>query len=420
MSEVWRAPARSAAVEAIYATAEAERREHPERYRLDEESVIARATRRDDATKFAEGWRDGLRQYLGSAREDGRLNAVGERMVVETAAAKLVAGARLASYIAEHPESMTRPMLPPIVIVGGWRTGTTFLFRLLASDPRLRAPLPVELTEPWRIAELNDAEREARIEASGRAHDFLHLLNPHLRGVHDSGPRLPEECVLALGSDLRNWGFTSTVRLNAYARWLGLQDLASSYERYHQVLRILDRHDGRRFLLKAPAHVAELGHLVSAFPGAVIVHLHRDIVETIASGASLFAVFRSTYSDEVDGRDVGRFQADQSELWLRRAVAFRTSAEATAATFIDVDYRELVTAPARAVTMVYRAAGMEPVPDIDQWIRDYHERSPKEAHGKHRYSAVEFGLDAAALRERFAFLGAIAPFRGEDVEQASS
>ncbi|HVN84340.1 MAG TPA: hypothetical protein VMW17_05785 [Candidatus Binatia bacterium] len=53
---------------------------------------------------------------------------------------------------------------------------------------------------------------------------------------------------------------------------------------------ILDAPDGRRFLRTAPAHVAELDHLVSACRGAVIVHLHRDIVETIASGASLYAI----------------------------------------------------------------------------------------------------------------------------------
>ena len=79
-------------------------------------------------------------------------------------------------------------------------------------------------------------------------------------------------------------------------------------------------------MLKAPAHLAELDHLVNAFPGAVIVHLHRDIVETIASAASLFAVFRSTYSDEVDPFDVGTFQTEQTELRLRRAVEYRSRA----------------------------------------------------------------------------------------------
>jgi len=407
----WVRPARSPEAAALYAAAEADRAAHPERYLLAAETVLARATRKGRAApaEFAEGWSDGLRHYLASARDDGCLNALGARMVIETAAARLVAGARVASALARDPARAAARLTPPIVIVGGWRTGTTFLFRLLASDPRLRAPLPVELAEPWRMAGLTGDEREACIDASAPAHDILHLLNPQLRAVHDSGPRLPEECVLAMGADLRNWGFTATVRLDSYARWLAGQDLAGSYRRHRQVLQILDAGDGRRFLLKAPAHLAELPHLVEAFPGAVVVHLHRDIVETIASGASLFAVFRSTYSDEVDAIDVGRFQTEQSELWLRRAVEYRARPASAAATFVDLDYRELVADPKASAEKVYRAAAMEPPADLDRLIDAYHARNPRHAHGTHGYAAADFGLDPRELRQRFSFLDAIAP-----------
>src|SRR3546814_8155615 len=128
-----------------------------------------------------------------------------------------------------------------------------------------------------------------------------------------------------MGTDLHNWGFTSTTRLDSYARWLADEDLSGTYERYRHAIEALDRADGRRWVLKAPAHTAELDHLVGAFPGAVVVHLHRDIVDTVASGASLFATFRSMYSDEVDAADVGRFQRDQTELWFRRAVQVRAT-----------------------------------------------------------------------------------------------
>src|SRR3546814_10983392 len=68
-------------------------------------------------------------------------------------------------------------MAPPIVITGGWRTGTTFLFRLLATDPRLRAPLPAELTDPVRVASMTEAERESFIDAAAAAHEVRHVLN---------------------------------------------------------------------------------------------------------------------------------------------------------------------------------------------------------------------------------------------------
>jgi hypothetical protein len=209
-------------------------------------------------------------------------------MVLGTAVGKLRARVALAAQPARAVGA------PPIVIIGGWRTGTTFLFRLLATDPRLRAPRPAELTAPWKLAGLTGEERRARLDAAGGAHDALHLLNPGLAAVHDSGALLPEECVLAMGTDFRNWGFSSTVRLESYSSWLAGQDLAGSYARYRHVLGLLDETDDRRWVLKAPAHTAEPPHLARAFPGAVIVHLHRDPVQTVASGASLFATFRST------------------------------------------------------------------------------------------------------------------------------
>lgn len=407
----WQAPPRTEEAAAIHAAAEADRRARPERYRLDPEEVAAAAAGDQGTADFAPGWETGLAAYLGSAEEDGRLSALGRRMVRAAATARLRAGAALARHLRAHPEVLDRPLLPPIVIVGGWRTGTTFLFRLLATDPRLRAPLPLELSAPLKVAGRTPAERDAIVDAAAGTHELLHTLNPALRAIHDSGARLPEECVLALGTDLRSWGFPSTTRLDGYAAWLAGEDLGPGYERYRHQLQLLDDQDGRRWVLKAPAHTAELDRLVAAFPGAIVVHLHRDIVETVASGASLFATFRSTYSDEVDGADVGRFQADTTELWLRRAVTFREAPAAAAATWVDVAYPDLVAAPTAVLDRIWAAADLDPVADPGAFVEAHHAAQPRHAHGAHRYSAADFGLDAQDLRERFAFYEAFAAER---------
>ncbi len=401
---LWQGVPRTDEAKAVYAAAEADRAARPERYRLGAESagaVVARALRDADEALLGDPseWRDGLERYLASAEQDGRLNAVGVKTALTTATTRLRARISMARHLARHPETAERDLLPPIVIVGGWRTGTTFLFRLLATDPRLRAPLPAELSTPWRFAGVEGKEREALLDSGSGAHGLLHLLNPTLEAVHESGSRLPEECVLAMGTDFRNWGFNSTMRLDGYTDWLAKQDLSTSYARHRETLQILDQGDGRRWLLKAPAHLAELPHLAAAFPGACIVRLHRDIVETIASGASLFAVFRSTYSDDVDARDVGRFQADQTELWLRRAAAFHNPSAA----LVDVRYQDLVTATAPVLRRIYAAVGIEPPADLDGMIARYHAARPRHAKGVHRYSAAEFGLDEDELRRRFAF-----------------
>ena len=401
----WRPAPRTDAALAAIAAAEADRAARPERYTLDPDTVAAAAIREpDDERRFDDGWREGLEHYLGSAREDGCLNAFGTAMVAGTAIGRLREGAAR-SRIGESPSGRHQaPLTPPIFITGGWRTGTTFLFRLLATDPRLRAPLPAELASPSRVAGLSDDERERHLDASGAAHDLLHALNPELRAVHDSGPRLPEECGLAMGTDLRNWAFLSTTRLDSYAEWLAGQDLGPSYRAYRTVLQMLDRGDGRRCVLKAPPHTEELPLLVAAFPGAVVVHLHRDIVETVASGASLFAVFRSTYSDDVDAADVGRCQADQTERWFRRAHAFRADPASAAATVVDLRYEDLVRDSVAAIGAVYAAADLDPPIDPAAFVDACHRSHPRHEHGRHRYTAADFGLDEHELRERFSFL----------------
>lgn len=398
----WTPPSRSDEARAFYAAAEEDRLTNPGAYSLDPADVLERALERGvSEDDFVGDWRTGLERFCGSAADDGRLNALGARTIGDQAASKLVAGARVAT----HPKVVgdTDDLLPPIVITGGWRTGTTFLFRLLATDPRLRAPLPIDLTRPWRVAGLTPDERETLLTKIDGHPNPLHVLNPTLRSVHDHGNRLAEECVLALGADMRSWGLSSTVRLEGYTTWLADQDMSTAYREYRRLLGLLDDGDGRRFVLKAPAHTPELRTLVDTFPGAVVVHLHRDIVETIASGASLFAVFRTTYSDHVDPIDVGRFQADQTELWLRRAIAYQDDPAPKNATIIDLAYSELVASPTKVISLIYEAVGLEPPADADAFVEAYNQAQPRHAHGKHSYVPEDFGLDPDAIRERFAF-----------------
>jgi hypothetical protein len=399
----WQPSARTAAALAIYEAAEQDRASRPERYRLDPEAVLERIAARGEfsETQFADGWRTGLEAFLRSAAEDGRLNALGVRMALQSAMGRLSAGAKIAKWRQDNPARADVRLAPPIVIVGGWRTGTTFLFRLLAGDPRLHAQIPAELTAPWLFA---DSAPNAGPELTSAGSELLHTLNPDMAFVHPSGPMLPEECVLGMGTDMRNWGFTSLMRLPGYAGWLAGEDFAEPYARYREALQLLAVNDDRRFVLKAPAHTAELRHVARVFPGAIVIQIHRDIVATIASGASLFAVYQSTYSDDVDAVDVGRRQADQSELWFRRATEFRSSPERRDVTLIDVDYRELVEDTTGVLEKVYAAADM-PVPtSLDDFIANYHAAHPRNANGTHRYAPEDFGLDAGELRERFTFL----------------
>jgi hypothetical protein len=75
-------------------------------------------------------WQSGLSAFLDSVRHEARLNAVGIRMARQAAIGRLAAGAHIAGRLRDQPVADVL-IAPPIVIIGGWRTGTTILYRLL-------------------------------------------------------------------------------------------------------------------------------------------------------------------------------------------------------------------------------------------------------------------------------------------------
>lgn len=396
---MWTAPERSAEAQAIHAAAEADRAVNPDRYRLDPEAVVAAALAKGGLPEDDDGdWRDGLGVYLAAARDEGGLNALGMRSFAGTAMGRLQARRGIARALEAQPEVRERAVERPIFIIGGWRTGTTLLQRLLAAAPGLRGAFPAELSAPWRFATLDAAGREALIDAGEGAHQRLHLLNPTMAAIHPSGGRMAEECVLAMGSDFRNWGFTSTLRCPSYAAWLAGQDMAGSYRRYRDVLRLLDDGSGRRWVLKAPAHTAELPALLAAFPDAHVIHLHRDVVQTVTSGASLFAVFRSTYSDAVDPADVGRYQLETTAMWFERAMAARDAHPGAAV--LDVSFSALAADPIAMAKTICAACDVawrdETWPALEARLAELNRQ-----HGAHRHAPEDFGLDRDEILDCF-------------------
>jgi hypothetical protein len=397
---MWTSPARNAEAQAIYAAAEADKRTHPERYVLDAEMLAAAVFAKAPLPAGDDGdWQPGFTAWVTAAREEGHLNALGERSMAGTAVGRLQARGAIARAFERAPGLHDRVIDRPIFIIGGWRTGTTLLQRLLAAVPGLRAAYPAELTVPWRFAGIDHAAREALLDAGSAAHERLHLLNPAMQAIHPSGGRSPEECVLAMGTDFRNWGFTSTLRCPGYAAWLAQAGLAASYRRYADILRLLQDDSARRWVLKAPAHTAELPALFAAFPDARVVHLHRDVVGTVTSGASLFAVFRSTYSDRVDPAEVGQYQLDTTALWFERAMHARDTLPRGA--FVDVAYAELVADPV-AVAQKICAACEIGWTDATPSLLDARLAELTSGHGVHRYRPEDFGLDPDQIRARFA------------------
>ena len=171
----------------------------------------------------------------------------------------------------------------PVFILGHWRSGTTWLYHLLAQDPDLAAPNAFQVTNPrsFPATEWLAARVFQGLIPTKRVQDDVAL------GMHT-----PEEDEYAIGvlSGMTPYlGRSFPERAAFYERFLTLRD-CSQAERdafgaaMHAFTGRLTAHTGKRLVLKSPAHTARVRYLLEWFPDAHFVHIHRDP----------YAVFQST------------------------------------------------------------------------------------------------------------------------------
>jgi hypothetical protein len=71
--------------------------------------------------------------------------------------------------------------------------------------------------------------------------------------------------------------------------------------------------------------------------------------------------------------------------------------------FLDVHHRAFVADPMRTVRDVYDFLGYELTPAVEQTIADWTIENRSGAQGTHRYTAEQFGLTDAQLRDDYRF-----------------
>jgi hypothetical protein len=139
---------------------------------------------------------------------------------------------------------------------------------------------------------------------------------------------------------------------------------------------------------------------MSVYPDARLVLLHRDPVVLCASVCSLISTLSGTFSDADQRAYIAQHWPAMLEESIRRIDAFRGAHPQHP--IVDVHYADLVTDPVGTVAAIYRSCGEELDDRARTSIGNYVDSHPKGKFGEHHYDVAEFGLDSAALAERFA------------------
>jgi len=245
--------------------------------------------------------------------------------------------------------------LPPVFIVGFWRSGTTLLHELLCLDPRVAYPCSFDCMAPghahWtrdRALPYGQGHFESRrpmdnmvIRLDSPQEDEFFLLNAGARSFYELF-LLPEEGLNHLES-LDPGGWEAPER----ERWLaGMARL----------MRLLARPGKDRAVLKSPTHAFRIPLLRERFPDAVFIHLRRDPLEVFLStrhtwraNARIYAFHRPSAE-----RDLDPLILACHRLHRKRMVEAR---QTLGSRWCELDYPDLARDPLGAIEAIYRQFG---------------------------------------------------------------
>ncbi|TNC74768.1 sulfotransferase family protein [Rubellimicrobium roseum] len=289
---------------------------------------------------------------------------------------------------------------PPVFIVGYPRSGTTHLHNLLAASGAFATAPPVLAAMPW----------EARSLAP-LAKPFIDPYLPSTRLIDKvaMGPEAPTEDEVGLanlgpGSYFHAVYFPRRFSQTYHEGLAGPTDEARRRAIHRYVAALGRRARERPLLLKNPAYTAQVDLLLDLFPGARIVHIHRDPRGVFAS--SRRALRRTMRELALQDVPVGEIDSAVLATYPPVMRALREqSAQLPPGRFAEVSFESLTTEPRRVLQQLWRQLDLPAPPGamdrIDAHLRQVAEFRPEGA----RLEATDLGRLEAAWSKELALYG---------------
>lgn len=338
-----------------------------------------------------------LARLCRSANEDANLNPLGRMILAETISTQLENRALMQVLRAQNAPELQTTLIPPIIVTGLPRTGTTALHRLLAADPahaaipywQLNRPIP---RAPGDTIDTRRAEVEQTIALRRK-------ITPELDQIHLIRCDRPEECMFVTATSMQCRLFWNLAPVYGFMEWYNTADRTDKYREYVEWLRWFQAHNpGKRLVLKAPDHVDGLEALMTALPEAIIVQTHRDMAEQVGSYLSLG---RATRAIAVKALDTKREVAAVLHMTDTSIARNRAARHAHPGRIIDIDYAALIADPLACVQAIYRQAGLRLSDQSRAELANHQSQNRKGRHGAHDYKLEQFGLSAADIRASY-------------------
>ncbi len=325
-----------------------------------------------------------LQVLMDTLRQDPHVSALGRLGWTVILRRLVVSRLQVVDHVRRHPEIHEVQVRRPLVILGLPRTGTTLLYKLLATHPGARPLMGWESYAP-----IPPSGRDRRLRNYRGYVWAIDKMIPALRTIHELDANAPDEGLELMDRTFHSLNFMLyAYEYIEYLATLSDERFNESWEIYLWQLQMLQQQWMKDFwLLKAPGFIGAFGALDKHLPDARFVMTHRDLREALPSAMSLVtsvgtAMRRPGYQLALPNF-VDRF-VDRIRL-TRRQIADKPSAE--------ILYPDLITDPGGVVRSILEQLDESVPNDLDDRVAKVLAASPQHKNGRHRYSLEQFGFD---------------------------
>ena len=353
---------------------------------------------------------EALRAMVKCFAQDIRVDAGGLNTLRNTTIRHLVNRARFARDIALHPEILDEDVSDPIIILGQPRSGTTKTHRMMGVDPNLLKTYMWQLTNPAPFPDAEPGKPDPRIAAANLQEELIQAstTNEALRAGHLYASEEVQSDII-LFTFTFNCSFMSTARpfSASYYEYIKSRTIPSNLDNYKYVKSLFQYlqwqqggRRGRRWLMKQEHSHGFLDEVLTVWPKATLMFLHRDPRVTIPSLIKLW--FEAYKSDNPNVTP-----AEMAPLIVRRQLGVMNDyLEARKRLGLDdriydVPYEQIRSNPMPVFREFYRRAGHTLTPQSEELMLQYERANEQGKHGAHSYSLEQFGLTEEMIRRDF-------------------
>ena len=313
-----------------------------------------------------------------------------------------------------YPAWRKVPVEKPLFITGLFRSGTTFLHRLMAGDRETFSAF-----KTWEIYLAPSILQRKILKGWKRLDELLGspimnwLLKYNSRRLgeiqfHDVGLWKEEEdegLLLFLWDSLFTWFFFPD---STGIRDYGFADREMSPRRQKRKLDFykscLRRHmychpDAAVYLSKNPAFTPKLASLKEAFPDARIVYMVRDPARVLVSQAAWFSFCWHYFASPSERYPFTEELFEMTLHWYHYPLELLDTWEKE--NVLILEYRNLIENPVDTITGLYKHFGLEMKDEFRLWLKKESRRTDEFASAR-QLTLKEVGYDPVIVKEKFA------------------